>query len=70
MNKLEEGLIKTLFGIESTDVLFQAVALDILNKTQEFVKQMEEEGKTNEQWFIDWEMEMNKVTVKDHASKD
>ena len=65
MNKLEENLFKKLFGIEP-GTLFQIASLEILNNTKEFIEQVEEQGLTNEQWFIDWEDEMNKLSVKDH----
>lgn len=32
----------------------------------EYINIVEELELTNEQWFIDWEMEANKLTVKDH----
>lgn len=65
MNKLEENLFKKLFGIEP-GTLFQIASLEILNNIKEFIEQVEEQGLTNEQWFIDWEDEMNKLSVKDH----
>lgn len=34
--------------------------------TEQYVKYVEKSQLTNTQWFIDWEIEMNKLTVKDH----
>lgn len=65
MNKVEENLFKELFGIEP-GTLFQIASMEILNNTKEFIEQVEEQGLTNEQWFVDWEDEMNKLSVKDH----
>lgn len=31
-----------------------------------YVNVIEKSNFANEQWFIDWEMEANKLTVKDH----
>lgn len=33
---------------------------------KEYIDVVEKSNFTNEQWFIDWEMEANKLTVKDH----
>ena len=38
----------------------------LLTLINEYISVVEELELTNEQWFIDWEMEMNKLTVKDH----
>ena len=38
----------------------------LLTLVSDYINIVEELELTNEQWFIDWEMEMNKLTVKDH----
>lgn len=36
---------------------------------QEYVEEVEKAGLTNEQFFIDWEIDANELTVKDHNKK-
>lgn len=41
----------------------------LLTAVKEYIEQVEKLNLTNTQWYIDWEMEMNKLTVKDHNKK-
>ena len=38
----------------------------ILTDIKDLIEICEKENLTNEQWYIDWEMELNKLSVKDH----
>lgn len=40
----------------------------LIRTTKQFIERIEELNLTNTQWFIDWEIEMNKLTVKDHKA--
>lgn len=41
----------------------------LLKVMQEYVEEVEKAGLTNEQFFIDWEIDANELTVKDHNKK-
>ena len=38
----------------------------ILTDIKDLIEICEKENLTNEQWYIDWEIELNKLSVKDH----
>ena len=38
----------------------------ILTDIKDLIEICEKENLTNEQWYINWEMELNKLSVKDH----
>lgn len=64
-----EKILLKLLGIPSIEQFLQLKAEELFKDTKEFIKAVEEAKLTNEQWFIDWEIEMNKLTVKDHNSQ-
>lgn len=37
-----------------------------LNRIKRLIEECEEEGLTNEQYFLDFEDELNKLSIKDH----
>lgn len=38
----------------------------LLSSLKYYVKEVEKAKLTNEQWFLDWETDVNLLTVKDH----
>lgn len=38
----------------------------VLSDVKHFIKRAEEEKQTNEQWFLDFEDKLNKLSIKDH----
>lgn len=43
---------------------YKAISENLLNTIEEFIKDVENNSLTNEQWFLDFEDALNKLSVK------
>ena len=60
MNELEDPILEELNKLDPI------IGLELLDSVKSFISKMEVKNRTNEQWFLDWEIEINKLSVKDH----
>ena len=50
-----------------TEQEYQELANDLLKVIKDYISDIEKEGFTNESWFLDFEDELNELSVKDHC---
>ena len=50
-----------------TEQDYQELANGLIEVIKDYISDIEREGLTNESWFLDFEDELNELSIKDHG---